>query len=157
VSIGPLQFRHAPLMMAYLSGVFFYINRESIPINKWFPGVVILLMVLLHGTGLWPLVKIFGYSYLVLFIALLPSVRAIDLDRWGDISYGVYIYAFPVQQLVIKYISQTPLMVLAYASVFTTILAMASWHWVEGPALKLKGRMSFGSKWLGPRIRSDSK
>lgn len=157
INIGPLPFRHAPLVMAYLSGVFFYINRGAIPINKWMPGLVILLMVLLHGTELWSLVKIFGYSYLVLFLALLPSVRGVDLDRWGDISYGVYIYAFPVQQLVIKYISQSPLVVLAYASVITMILAIASWRWVESPALKLKGRMSFGRKWLDPRVRSGSK
>ncbi|MBW6499612.1 MAG: acyltransferase [Bacteroidales bacterium] len=65
-----------------------------------------------------------------------------DLTRkMGDWSYGVYVYAFPVQQLWVHLgqgrgwgFGQYLLL-----SVLTTLaLAGLSWHWVEKPALRFK-------------------
>ena len=61
-------------------------------------------------------------------------------DRFGDLSYGVYLWAWPVQETVIYLIGkQNSIWVLLAISAFTTLLlALASWHLVEKRALKWK-------------------
>lgn len=59
--------------------------------------------------------------------------------RFGDWSYGMYVYAFPVQQLVTLYGPRLPLPLhFALAYTITVVLAALSWHLVEAPALRLK-------------------
>lgn len=69
-----------------------------------------------------------------------PAIRLMP-HAWGDWSYGVYIYAFPVQQILREYWgpNSLPLYALASAAI-TVILAAASWFLVEKPAIKLKSR-----------------
>ena len=56
-----------------------------------------------------------------------------------DYSYGIYIYAFPVQQTVASFWPQMPLPAYLLSTfVITVALAATSWHFVEKPALKLK-------------------
>lgn len=56
-----------------------------------------------------------------------------------DYSYGIYIYAFPVQQTVASFWPQMPLPAYLLSTfVITVALAATSWHFVEKPALKYK-------------------
>lgn len=55
-----------------------------------------------------------------------------------DISYGVYIYAFPMQQICINGWGLGFWSSMLAAAVLTTLLATMSWRWVEKPALSLK-------------------
>lgn len=60
--------------------------------------------------------------------------------RFGDVSYGLYLYAFPVQQTLF-WLYQDKLSwleLLALVSAVTWCLAFASWHLVEKMALRLK-------------------
>lgn len=86
----------------------------------------------------------------VCYIILMLTYRArhVDLDQFGDISYGVYIYAWPVQQLV-YWKGQSALTNAVMASVIVCAMAYASWRYVEEPALRLKKVMP-----LKIRIRS---
>lgn len=62
-------------------------------------------------------------------------------DRLGDLSYGVYIYAFPIQQLVIGWGRgrQIPFgALLAMSLLLTWGFAYLSWHVVEARALRFK-------------------
>ena len=67
-----------------------------------------------------------------------PGLRA--AGRFGDLSYGTYLYAFFVQQLVIRAWPGTPSLAgtLLLALLGTSAIAWASWHVVEAPALRLK-------------------
>jgi peptidoglycan/LPS O-acetylase OafA/YrhL len=80
--------------------------------------------------------------YAVLTIGLARTPYVARTARFGDFSYGLYLYAFPVQQLVIdlwgvRGTAVNFLIVLAITSVF----AVLSWHLVERPALALKDRI----------------
>ncbi|HYD96356.1 MAG TPA: acyltransferase [Noviherbaspirillum sp.] len=64
--------------------------------------------------------------------------------RFGDLSYGIYIYAFPVQQTV-QWAGGKDLPFaagLAATAVLTVACAWTSWHLVEQPALGLKRHLS---------------
>jgi peptidoglycan/LPS O-acetylase OafA/YrhL len=59
-----------------------------------------------------------------------------------DLSYGVYIYAWPVQQAAVTIFSiASPYVLLAVALPATLGVAFVSWHLIEAPALRLKRRI----------------
>jgi peptidoglycan/LPS O-acetylase OafA/YrhL len=81
-------------------------------------------------------------SYLVIYLALerrLPLLRA---ARFGDLSYGLYIYGWPVEQLVTRLLGGAApwWLVFALALPASCVLALISWRLVERPALALKPR-----------------
>lgn len=66
-----------------------------------------------------------------------------------DYSYGIYIYAFPVQQAMVAIgVGTTPGTNLVAGFVVTLAFAAVSWHLVEKPGLGLK------SRWSTPAPRS---
>ena len=61
--------------------------------------------------------------------------------KMPDYSYGIYIYAFPAQQLAIAMgWSSDPLSNVAVGFLLTLPCAAISWHLVEQPALTIKTR-----------------
>ncbi|MBC8151453.1 MAG: acyltransferase [Bacteroidetes bacterium] len=78
-------------------------------------------------------------SYLVLYVCFLKGSLNRFGDR-GDVSYGLYIYGFPVQQMLVSVFGvgiNAPLMIVLSMAA-TLPLAAASWIWVEKPAIKWK-------------------
>lgn len=71
-----------------------------------------------------------------------PGIRTIG--RHGDFSYGLYLYAFPVQQIVIMLLGpqQPILLLLGLAVAATFVCAWLSWHYIEKPMLDLKPKRS---------------
>lgn len=76
---------------------------------------------------------------IVLHVAFLFGGPIRRFNRLGDYSYGVYIYAFPIQQGLIAAIPGLTLAGLnAGATAITLACAVASWHMIERPALDWK-------------------
>lgn len=62
-------------------------------------------------------------------------------DRLGDLSYGMYIFAFPVQQIVVelgRHRGWSFATHLGLSFLVTSLLAYVSWHALERPALRFK-------------------
>ncbi len=75
-------------------------------------------------------------------------------NRVGDYSYGVYIYAFPIQQTLIFLIPGLSLLLLnIYAAALTLLCAVLSWHFLEKPALDRKLVPAEATEKLVERIR----
>ena len=140
-----------PLFFAI--GGFFYVNRDFIPLNPAMLIAFILFMALVPGAGANQALVCLFISYLIFFIVFFPPLYAIPTDRLGDISYGVYIYAFPVQQLIAHfYTGVSPIAMLAISLPVVIGMAYLSWRVVERPALRLKGRIPLGRRFLDPRV-----
>jgi peptidoglycan/LPS O-acetylase OafA/YrhL len=82
---------------------------------------------------------VFG-CYLALWLALNPRLPVIPAARFGDLSYGLYIYGWPVEQAVIWLYGGHAAwwQVFSIAVPATAALAFLSWHLVERPILRLK-------------------
>jgi len=86
-----------------------------------------------------PLFPLFG-CYLALWLALNPRLPVIPAARFGDLSYGLYIYGWPVEEAAI-WLSGGRAMwwqVAGLALPAAAALAFLSWHLIERPALRLK-------------------
>jgi len=78
-------------------------------------------------------------GYLVIYLALHPHLPAIPAARFGDLSYGLYIYGWPVEQTVLHLRPGTgQLMLFLSAFPIAAALALLSWHLLEKRALRLK-------------------
>jgi peptidoglycan/LPS O-acetylase OafA/YrhL len=66
----------------------------------------------------------------------------LDLDnKVGDCSYGIYIYAFPIQQLAAHVMpAGTPYYNMTVTTAVVVPLAMLSWMYIEKPSLGMKAR-----------------
>ena len=86
---------------------------------------------------------IFSLPYIVIYLAFLPTRRVCKFgELFGDTSYGIYIYAFPIQQAYIHYFGVSGSIIIYIGSTFliTFILALLSWQLIEKRALLLKWR-----------------
>jgi peptidoglycan/LPS O-acetylase OafA/YrhL len=87
------------------------------------------------------LFPLFG-CYLALWLALNRRLPVLRAARFGDLSYGLYIYGWPAEQAVIWGLGghaqwwQVFLLALPLAAA----LAFLSWHLVERTALRFKPR-----------------
>ncbi|HAV2260203.1 TPA: hypothetical protein JHK42_005380, partial [Raoultella ornithinolytica] len=67
----------------------------------------------------------------ILVVCLGLSFRDVLIKGRFDISYGVYIYAFPVQQIISNYIPNQFIISILLSIITTTTLALISWFAVE--------------------------
>ena len=91
---------------------------------------------------------------LVLHAAYLFAGPVRAYNRVGDYSYGVYIYAFPIQQTLIALVPGLSLLLLnIYAAALTLSCAVLSWHFLEKPALDRKLAPAAATERLFERLR----
>jgi peptidoglycan/LPS O-acetylase OafA/YrhL len=124
----------ARLLPYYVAGWTFYLFRDRLPLS-W-PLAVAALGSLVIGAACapWGVALTFpvALAYLLVFATRRRKPRFTGVTRYGDLSYGVYLYAFPIQQLLVRYhIARTPLVLFAAATPLAMMAALLSWHLVE--------------------------
>jgi peptidoglycan/LPS O-acetylase OafA/YrhL len=120
-----------------------------------------LQMAMLLGAGALLAPPIAFYPELALYVALPYAVIAFALarparfsyvERFGDLSYGTYLFGFPVQQWVIATFGTAhhPIRTFALALPPTLLLAFSSWHLIERRMMALKPRRRGATATPGP-------
>ncbi len=125
----------------FVLGALCYLLRRRIWLSV--PAAVICFSISLYvfvalpriGKDIFPC----ALGYLLLAIGFHPGVCVKTFHWFGDYSYGLYIYAFPLQQLCVNAISNT-LYFFALTYSMTLLIAILSWHFMEQPFLRLKKR-----------------
>ena len=124
----------ARLLPLYLAGVVFYLFRDRIGRSGWWAAACVLGLV---GAGWvqagWTAVFPVAGTYVVFYLAYAPWLRMQGFGRFGDFSYGTYLYAFPVEQMVMKGFGHAvaPWVLFVWAAPVTLALAVGSWYGVE--------------------------
>jgi peptidoglycan/LPS O-acetylase OafA/YrhL len=87
-------------------------------------------------------------GYLVFWAALTIKWKPfLQMNAEDDISYGVYLYAWPISAIIIWYCRDvTPIQLSAYTLVGAVVFGAISWHLIEKPALGLKVLLPRGGK-----------
>jgi peptidoglycan/LPS O-acetylase OafA/YrhL len=129
------------LLAKFFMGAALRMLQERIPASTWLFAILLGLACLsaVAGPMVFGVVYRIVVAYLVIYLALVPAGWVRAFNRIGDYSYGIYIYAFPVQQgIATLWHGITPMPMFATSFVVTFAFAFASWHLVEERTLKLK-------------------
>lgn len=128
------------LLPFFLAGALLFRYGRRIPLTgSWAAAAALALIAVSaagYGESLAPLPL--AYAVIWLGVALPKAVRR--LGSRNDFSYGMYLYAFPVQQILVLS-GAHQLGVSAYILLniaVTSVLAIVSWFAVEQPAQRLK-------------------
>lgn len=119
-------------------GVLAYLHRDAIQISYVFAiGMVGLAVLTRHLPG-YELTFALATGAVVFAAAYLT--RPVQwLERFGDPSYGIYLWGWPAQQVVARYAPDAGLVLhVSLALALAMVAGYASWHLVEKHALKLK-------------------
>jgi peptidoglycan/LPS O-acetylase OafA/YrhL len=157
-TIAPLP---QPLRISFgwvLTGMFFCgaalrLFQERVPISHRLASILAaVLLVSLVDREAFRIIYLMVVPYLVIYAGLGLSVRGRRMVLRSDYSYGIYIYAYPIQQSIAATMRGiTPLAMIALAYPVTLGFGAASWHLLEKRALKLK--RSFGALRLARKGR----
>jgi len=137
----------------FVCGMVIYVLGKRLPAAPWVP---ILLIGVLAGSVFLDDYRLLGGPALAWFVIWLGG--AVRRRRWQlkdrDVSYGVYIYAFPLQQLLATLgLAAAPPLLFGLVGLLVTVpLAIGSWLVIEKPALRLK-RVTWHGVASGVRIR----
>jgi peptidoglycan/LPS O-acetylase OafA/YrhL len=126
-------------------GVFAFLNRDWLRASGRQLLVVAAAAWLFRNTVWYPPLLALAIGAFVFWFAYRTPWRG--FNRFGDMSYGIYLWGFPVQQMVAVHLPE--LGTLAHTAValpFAILLGALSWRFIEKPALVFKGAFA------GPRV-----
>ncbi|MDD4299048.1 MAG: acyltransferase [Methanomicrobium sp.] len=123
----------------FFIGAWLYINKENFNIRTWMVLIPWIFVILSYGTCFMFLFAFIAIPCTVIRFAYIPSNKLWNFGRYGDFSFGMFIYAYPLQQTIIHFIPeiQIPMMILLSYAV-SIPAAVISWQIIEKRALLLK-------------------
>ncbi|MFW0155628.1 acyltransferase family protein [Rothia sp. P6271] len=138
-----MYYNFARLVPMFLAGSVLYVWGDKIRVSL-IPSLISLTIILLVSaldmfSDALHVSQIF-FAYGILSLACIIKIY---IGYRNDLSYGVYIYAFPVQQLVVMV--GIPVLGMVTNNIIvlsaTLVLAYLSWTFVEKPAMSLKNKI----------------
>ncbi|MBP2706430.1 acyltransferase [Microbispora sp. RL4-1S] len=134
------------LLSAYAAGpIAFFTIGMLVRETRWRPPLWLTAAASAAWAALWVtplanLAAIGAVSCLTFTVAFrAPAVLHRPTGSY-DLSYGTYLLAFPVQQLLVRSGMRTPVAVMLATTAIVLPLAALSWRLIERPALRLRGR-----------------
>lgn len=142
-----------PFMLMFFApfafGMLFAFHGDRIPIDDRVAFGMLGLGLFTYAFGGWNVVGQYGFLYFLMWCGVrLPITR---WAKYGDFSYGIYIYAWPLMTLA-TYFGLERYGWFAYhftIIVLVHIIAILSWFLIEKPAMSLK---DWTPKWLAALI-----
>lgn len=136
------------------TGVLAYLIRDRLVIVGAALVPLALLFVAALGTRFGEFATAMLLGYFVVWAASLKFGPLRAICNRVDLSFGVYIYAGPIQQALIEVAPWLdPLVIAAVAFVLVLPLALLSWVLIEHPALQLRHRLRSGKPSVVPARR----
>lgn len=130
------------LVLMFYSGVVWWIASSRVRLDgRWLLGASAVLFAAwtLESWLVFHLLFALWVPYALWWVSFVPVGWIRAFNRFGDPSYGIYIYAFPIQQAWILLFPGTgPWAMILGAGVPTIALGYLSWHLLEERCLRYK-------------------
>ena len=143
------------VFIGFTTGVAMYVWRHRIPYSAWLLAGAVLVCVAIAACGpgehlTYPLVNLLAPPALVYVTAYMgvSDFPTLPVFHRGDYSYGIYLYGFPIQQVVLDVFPWIRHGTVLFALSFPVIVLFSifSWHVIEKPVLRLRKQFSFVSR-----------
>jgi peptidoglycan/LPS O-acetylase OafA/YrhL len=127
----------------FLSGSLLYLYRDIINLNIKNDILSILILLVLIYFKFYLLSILLTIPYLLFRFAYSKKIKIYNFAKYGDFSYGIYIYGFFIQQTIENYkiilnIKLNFLIGFLLPYIITIICAFLSWNLIEKHFLKHK-------------------
>ena len=119
-------------------GILVQLHKDRLHVRHTAMLMLLLLVYLSMRSRAMPWLFALALAYFCFWFAYRTPVWR-KLEQWGDPSYGIYLWGWPLQQvLVAKMPAISAWHNFALAAVLATCMGYVSWWCLERPALKLK-------------------
>jgi peptidoglycan/LPS O-acetylase OafA/YrhL len=127
------------LTLPFVIGMTLFQFRHRVPLRLSVLVALAAASAISYGRPWSQELFILAWSYGILYLGFLRYRPLLAYNRLGDYSYGMYIYAFPVEQVLkAVYSGLTPVVMITLSMPLTLLLAIVSWHCVEERAVGQK-------------------
>lgn len=139
IRIYPALFLSVIFCAFFIGPVFTELHLIKLRLRYFFIFLFLLVLVFFFSKAAALYFMYIFLPYLLLFLAYVPGGYVREFNHFGDYSYGIYIYAFPIQQVIssFNYID-SPFIMFVISLFLTLLLAIPSWHFLEKRVLKAK-------------------
>lgn len=126
------------LILCFLAGMMFNAASSFVPYSgRLCVAALIASLVMLSFPALYVFSPI-PAAYATVWLGLQAPPKAKVIFS-GDYSYGIYLYAFPIQQMTVQLLPDAGYVkTLLIALIGTSLFAAFSWTFIEKPTLRLK-------------------
>jgi len=130
----------ASFTLMFLAGVVAYLFNDRI--RYTLAGAMVCVVVLVCACFVpfvWAAAFSFAGAYLLFWVSFHPAIPLNHAAKFGDFSYGTYLYAFPIQQTIVSAWGKpmNPELLFVLATPLALVFAVASWYLIERPFLRL--------------------
>jgi peptidoglycan/LPS O-acetylase OafA/YrhL len=137
VDLGP----SLRLASMFVAGSALYLLRGRVILRADIAALLFVIWLAAFGTTFATAVGMLAIPYLVACAAYCTPRGLRRLTAKGDVSYGVYVYAFPIQQALVATLGPVnPFLLTAIAAPLVWFAGLVSWRLIEQPMLKRKRR-----------------
>jgi peptidoglycan/LPS O-acetylase OafA/YrhL len=118
-------------------GSLFYVFEDNVRFKWFYANILMAIALATVYTFLEAITLSIFFAYC--FIIIGTSKAVVNLKGY-DLSYGIYLYTFPIQQLIVQAFgySINPWILVVVSAVAATITGFLSWTFIEKPLLKKK-------------------
>jgi peptidoglycan/LPS O-acetylase OafA/YrhL len=122
----------------FAAGACFYLFRDQIAYKGHLVAIAaIILLLCMFWMALAQIALVTLGAYILFWFAFRQGAFLERLRTYPDISYGVYLYGWPTQKLLLWYIpTLSPWILLLLACGLSCICGLLSWYLVERPFLR---------------------
>ena len=129
------------LLAFFLAGVVWFVERRRLVLDGRLMLAALLLCLVLFGNRYGAAMAMtLPFAYVLHWLGYRP-MPALRLFQPVDLSYGMYLYSWPIQKLLLYYgVTRNAWVLIAWTSLLSIVAAFVSWYAIEKPFLKLKPR-----------------
>lgn len=130
---------NAMLLAPFAFGMLFALWPERIPVDDRLAVAALAVALYSYDVGGWNVWGQYGLLYVLMWFAIRATALT-NWERFGDFSYGIYIFAWPLMQFGAFFGLHTHGWLVYHLVIVVAchVLAYLSWHLIEKPAMSLK-------------------
>ena len=130
---------HVFYSLIFLNASYFYLQNFNLK-NKSY-AILCLIPILLFLVQKFKISESIQVLIIPFFVIAIANIKAFtnDIHKYGDYTYGIYIFSFPIQQIIISLNLANTAVQLFFLTLLAVIpLSILSWHFIEKKMLRLK-------------------
>lgn len=84
----------------FYTGMLYYVYRNKVKLNPWAALVALCGMIISTWAGILGATVFVFLPYILFYIGFGTTHKCTNFSRYGEVSYGVYLCGWPIQQIV---------------------------------------------------------